>query len=101
MEDGHRHGRLAVEIAVDVVVFGPEFDAFFEFRAVFAVGRVADEVPEKHVLPLLAAFDDDIAELLFVDQPPLGVDRELKGQLAPAGTEAGRAARRRLACSAL
>ena len=89
LENGHRDGGLAVEIAVDVVVFGAQFDAFFNRVALDVVFAVSDQVSKKDVLPLLAAFDDDLAELLFVDQTTLGVDRELE-------VERGVGGRRRL-----
>ena len=78
LKDGQRDGRLAVEVAVDVVVFGPEFDPFLDHAAVLVVGLVADHIAQVNDLPALARLDDDVFELLFTRQAALHVDRKLK-----------------------
>ena len=65
LEDAKRGIGLAVEFAVHAVIASGELDA----------GDVADMSD----LAVVAGFDHDVAKLVFINEPALGIDSELEG----------------------
>ena len=78
LEHGQRGRRLAVEVAVDVVVLRPQLDAFVDDAPIGISVRVPDNVLEMDHAAVCAGLEHDVFELLFGGQPSGRVDRQLK-----------------------
>ncbi len=65
LENRDGHGGLVVEQSAKRVAGGPKFQA--------------GDVLEQRLFAVLAGLDNDLAKLLFIDQPPLGVDLKFDG----------------------
>ena len=85
LEDGQGDGGLAVEVAVDVVVSGPQLDALLGGLAAGFVDVLADHVAEVDDLAVVAGLDDDVLELLLAAEPSLGLDDQLEGHRGAGG----------------
>ena len=78
LEHGQRDRRIAVEVAVHVVVLGPQFRALLDDLPVLVALDLADDVAQLDDFALRPGLDDDVVELLFAAQASLGLDHQLK-----------------------
>ena len=78
LEHRQCRGRLAVEIAVHVIILGAQLHAFFGLQAVLVAARIPDDVLEMNDGACVAGFENDVLKLVHGGKPPLGIDGQLK-----------------------